>query len=183
MTREDSCEIITFTCDAARATQCDVLWAEVLSAGDLELGPAMSSSRRSTQSTINTRSSKTPAWRSVSIIANKNTPSATLSYVFAEPEQGAPLASAAAKLPFHRGMKTSRSREVVAGEPGEQGVHIASEDGPSSSSSSSSSSSGSKSSLAAANGAFILLHCLGTSYLSFDDYRGRSTVLGCTTHA
>ncbi|KAF8659478.1 hypothetical protein AX16_001845 [Volvariella volvacea WC 439] len=54
----------------------------------------MSSSRRSVRSL---RSPKPPTWSSRSVI--KNTPSSSLSYIFAEPQQGAPLAPAASKLP------------------------------------------------------------------------------------
>ncbi|KAH0580272.1 hypothetical protein H2248_001787 [Termitomyces sp. 'cryptogamus'] len=60
----------------------------------------MSSSRRSSssRSTSTLRSRKPPVWRTVTISKNSSA-STGLSYVFAEPEHGSPLASAKSNLP------------------------------------------------------------------------------------
>ncbi|KAG5651798.1 hypothetical protein H0H81_007357 [Sphagnurus paluster] len=56
----------------------------------------MPSSIRSSRST---RSPKPPAWRNVTISKSLSATTTSLSYVFAEPEQGSPLAPAASRLP------------------------------------------------------------------------------------
>ncbi|KAG6897257.1 hypothetical protein C0992_003041 [Termitomyces sp. T32_za158] len=78
----------------------------------------MSSSRRSSssRSTSTLRSRTPPVWRTVTI--SKNSPARTgLSYVFAEPEHGAPLASAKSNLPV---IKTFSLDELDAEENEEQ---------------------------------------------------------------
>ncbi|KAG6878019.1 hypothetical protein C0993_000800 [Termitomyces sp. T159_Od127] len=80
----------------------------------------MSSSRRSSssRSTSTIRSRTPPVWRTVTI--SKNSPARTgLSYVFAEPEHGAPLASAKSNLPV---IKTFSLDELDSEENEEQTV-------------------------------------------------------------
>ncbi|KAG6872506.1 hypothetical protein C0995_009262 [Termitomyces sp. Mi166 len=80
----------------------------------------MSSSRRSSssRSTSTLRSRKPPVWRTVTI--SKNSPASTgLSYVFAEPEHGSPLAPAKSNLPV---IKTFSLDELDAKEDEEQTV-------------------------------------------------------------
>ncbi|KAJ7600338.1 hypothetical protein C8J56DRAFT_7395 [Mycena floridula] len=60
----------------------------------------MTSSRRSSRSSSSLSSQAPPAWRTLSI--SKNSAPTRLSLVFAEPEPGAPLASATSRLPMSR---------------------------------------------------------------------------------
>ncbi|KAF5373986.1 hypothetical protein D9615_009939 [Tricholomella constricta] len=68
----------------------------------------MPSSRHSSRST---RSPKPPTWRTVTISKNSAASTTSLSYVFAEPEQGSPLAPATSKLPSSRSLNNIDSED------------------------------------------------------------------------
>ncbi|KAF5378463.1 hypothetical protein D9615_007029 [Tricholomella constricta] len=90
---------------SARWQDC---WSSSSTAPGRDYSPlSMPSSRHSSRST---RSPKPPTWRTVTISKN-SAASTSLSYVFAEPEQGSPLAPATSKLPSSRSLNNIETED------------------------------------------------------------------------